>query len=79
MSKKEKLLQKAKENPHKIRFSELEALLKQHGFEQIPTNAGSHFKWRNYERDIMYSAPRKNPVKVIYIKRLLSLLETYFS
>lgn len=79
MSKKEKLFRKVQRSPHNIQFHELETLLSQFGFEKVKTNAGSHMKWIHLEKNIEYGAPRKNPMKPVYIKRLVSVLETHFA
>ena len=79
MSKKDKLLEKAKKYPKDFRFHDLESLLLQFGFKQVKTNEGSHFKWRHDSKMITYMAPRKNPVKVIYIKELLKILTIHFN
>ena len=79
MTKREKLLQKALKAPKDFRFQDLESLLRQFGFRKIKTNAGSHFKWRHTEKMITYMAPKKNPVKQIYIKNLLKLLKVHFN
>ena len=79
MSKKEKLLERLGTLPNDFRFDELETLLNQFGFAQVKTNAGSHFKWKNQEKNILYAAPRKNPMKRIYLKQLLEILEIHFN
>ena len=79
MSKKEKLLKKAIDQSKDFKFEELNILLKHFGFKKIKTNTGSHFKWRNNEKCITYMAPRKNPVKIIYIKNLVKILKIHFN
>ena len=78
MSKKEKLLQRLRILPNDFSFHEFETILEQFGFKQDRTNAGSHFKWRNEEKNIVYAAPRKNPMKRIYLKQFLEILDLYF-
>jgi hypothetical protein len=78
LSKKEKLLLRLKLIPSDFSFQELEVILKQFGFAHKKTNAGSHFKWFNERKNILYSAPRKNPVKKIYLKELVNILEIHF-
>lgn len=79
MTKRDKLLLKAIEQPHKIQFYELETLLRQYGYERIKTNAGSHFKWYNQEKGLPFGCPHKNPVKSIYVKRLTNQIREYHS
>ena len=78
MSKKEKLFLKLKSLPNDFNFSELETLLKNFWFEKIKTNAWSHFKWIHRDKNVNFFAPRKNPMKKIYLKELLNILEIYF-
>ncbi len=78
MSTKKKLLLKARNTPGNFKFSELETLLSQHGFMRAKTNAGSHLKWIHPEKYISYGAPYKNPMKAIYIKALLRMLNEHF-
>src|SRR3989338_6688645 len=77
LMKREKLLQKAIVQPHKIRFHELETLLKQYGYKRIKTNAGSHFKWFNAEKDLPFRCPYQNPIKPIYVKELTHQIREY--
>ena len=79
MSKKEKLVKRLKGIPSDFTFSELETILNQFDFEMVKTNAGSHFKWRNIKENIVYVAPRKNPVKKIYLKQLVEILKIHFN
>lgn len=79
MTKRQKLLDRLNTLPNDFTFNELEVILKQYGFIKVKTNAGSHFKWRNSEKNILYAAPRKNPIKKIYLKQLLEILLTHFS
>lgn len=78
MSKKEKLFKRLQQVPSDFTFHELTTLLNYYSFEKQKTNAGSHFKWKNTEKNITYSAPRKNPMKKIYLKQLLDILIIYF-
>lgn len=79
MSKRRKLLEKALMNTKNVSFHEFQVLLKHFGFEQIKSNAGSHQKWRHEGKMITFMAPRRNPVKAIYIKSLVSLLQMHFN
>lgn len=79
MTKKDKILERLKNIPTDFSFSELESILWKFWFEKVKTNAWSHFKWVNKEKWISYFAPRKNPMKKIYLKQLLEILESYFN
>lgn len=78
MTKKTKLLEKIINNPKNVSPKELETLLKQYQFQKETTNAGSHMKWRNKEKQITYMFPKRNPVKTPYIKNFLNILKAYF-
>jgi predicted RNA binding protein YcfA (HicA-like mRNA interferase family) len=78
LSKKEKLFLRLRTIPSDFSFQELETILKQFGFKRKKTNAGSHFKWFHEDKNITYAAPRKNPMKKIYLKELVNILETHF-
>jgi predicted RNA binding protein YcfA (HicA-like mRNA interferase family) len=73
VSKKEKLLQKILNNPQDVRFEELDALLKHFGFECRRVR-GDHFiyKRKGYRP---LPIPRKKPVRSIYVKQALDLIE----
>lgn len=79
MSRLFKLLNKCRQNPKNVRFHELETVLKRLGFARVKTHSGSHFKWKHAQRPLWYSAPRQNPVKSIYIKGLINLVDHYLS
>lgn len=74
MSKKEKLLQKIKNNPTNVKFDTIQSLLLYLGFdERTPRRGSSHhtFTYRNH----ILTVPKHKPVKTIYIKKVLSILE----
>lgn len=78
MSKREKLLNKLKTLPSGFSFQQFELILKYYWFKKIKTNAWSHMKWRNSSKSITYIAPKKSPMKIIYLKQLLEIIETHF-
>ena len=74
MSKKDKLLQKLKNNPTNVKFETLQSLLLYYGFtERTPKGGSSHhtFTYRNQ----IITIPRHKPVKRIYVKKVLSILK----
>ncbi len=75
MTKKEKLLQKIKNNPKSVRFQEMDKILREVGFERRqPSRGSSHYTY-NY-KDKTLTVPYNRPfVKVIYIKMALQILE----
>jgi hypothetical protein len=75
MSRKEKLLEKIKSNPQKIRFDEIDKILLSVGFtKRQPRRGSSHFTYTLNE--LIITIPYKRPyVKSRYIKEAVDLLE----
>lgn len=75
LSKKQKLLEKIKNNPQKIRFEEVDNLLLSIGFSRRqPRGGSSHLTYTFF--DIIVTIPYKKPyIKVKYIKDVIELLE----
>ena len=73
MSKKEKLLQKILSNPQDVRFEELDRLLKHFGVECRRVR-GDHFIYKRKGYRAL-PIPRKTPVRSIYVKQALDLIE----
>ncbi len=75
MSKKDKLLDKVKQNPKGLRFSEFEALLTLCGWI-CDHQTGSHRIWYSPEKARLSIQPTKNnEAKEYQVKQFLSLLE----
>ena len=73
MSNKEKLLQKILNNPQGVRFDEFDALLKYFGVECRRVRGDNFiYKRKGYQS---LSIPRKTPVRSIYVKQALDLIE----
>ena len=75
MSRREKLLEKLKSNPQKIRFEEVDKVLLSTGFtKRQPRRGSSHFTYTL--NDIMITIPYKKPyIKSRYIKEVVDLLD----
>lgn len=75
MSKKEKLLQKIKNNPKSIRFEEIDKLLIDIGCEKRqPRGGSSHYTYTI--EGITLTIPYKRPyVKEIYVREAIALLD----
>ncbi len=75
MTKKEKLLEKIKNNPKAVKFKEIDKVLRDIGFERRqPSGGSSHYTYTFEDKTI--TIPYKRPyVKVIYIKKAIKLLE----
>lgn len=75
MSKKEKLLNKAKQNSKGLRFSEFEALLELYGWI-CDHQTGSHRIWYSPEKARLSIQPTKNSeAKEYQVKQFLALQE----
>ncbi len=73
--KKDKLLQKAINNPGNIHFSEFEKLLKTHHFECIRSK-GSHFHYYSAKYSRLLPVQEKNGMAKEYqVIQFLSILE----
>lgn len=75
MSKKEKLINRIKNNPKTVRFEELDKILIDIGFERRQASKGSsHYTYTILDRRL--TIPYKRPyVKVIYVKIVIKALE----
>ena len=74
MSKREKMIQKIRNNPSNVRFELIQELLLYFGFiERQPSSGSSHYTYVYGEQII--TIPKHKPVKKIYIKRVLAILE----
>ena len=75
MSRKQKLLDKIKSNPQKIRFEEVDKILISIGFnKRQPRGGSSHFTY--ILEDMIITIPYNKPyVKVKYLKDVIELLD----
>lgn len=73
MSKYDKLLEKMKNNPTNISFEDLKKILEKEGYQGI-NSGGSHWVFRK-EGEESITIPYKRPVKIIYVKKVLEILE----
>ena len=76
MSKSDKLLQRIRNNPKNVSFSELEKLLFYYGFE-LRRSRGSHHIYAHTERkELTITIPFKRPhVGAFYVKEALKQIE----
>ena len=75
MSKLDKILNKFRQKPPEVNFSEVVYVLQAYGFEEKRIK-GSHHSFRNSE-GLKITIPKKGGQKVkgIYVQKLLKLLE----
>ena len=73
MGKKEKLIEAIKNNPKNVRFKDLKKILESIGYTAI-NNGGSHYVFTK-ENSISLTIPYKKPVKIIYVKQVIKIIE----
>ena len=73
MSKKEKLIQAIMNNPTNVKFEDLKKILESIGYTAI-NRGGSHYVFTK-EGCLSLTIPYKRPVKVIYVKQVIKILE----
>ena len=76
MSKREKRLQKIRQNPKDVSFDELNQLLQDYDFE-LRRVTGSHhiFEYNFKEERLKFILPLHRPVKLYYVKDALRLID----
>jgi len=75
MTNTSKLLEKMRNNPTGWRIQQLETLAK-HYEVAIRKSGGSHVVFDHPEWVELLSVPARRPIKAIYIKRFVALIET---
>ena len=73
MSKKDKLIKAIKNNPTNIKFEDLKKILEELGYSAI-NRGGSHYVFTK-NNSISLTIPYKKPVKVIYVKQVIQIIE----
>lgn len=76
MSKREKRLQRLRQNPNNVSFEELRQVLEDHGFV-LERSSGSHriFQLRVGDETILFVVPYRKPIKPIYVKDAVGLID----
>lgn len=76
MSKREKRLQKLRNNPKDVSFDDLRLVLEDYGFE-LQNIVGSHHTFRIMinENPHLLVIPFRRPIKPIYVKKALQLID----
>jgi predicted RNA binding protein YcfA (HicA-like mRNA interferase family) len=76
MSKRKKLLLRIKQNPKDVIFNDLRKLLEMYGFTLKRTRGSHHsFKGLVSGQSVLFVVPYKQPLKEIYVKKALILIE----
>ena len=73
MSKKEKLKKAISNNPKNVKFEDLKKILESIGYT-ARNGGGSHFVFTK-DNSITLTIPYNRPVKVIYVKQVIKILE----
>jgi len=74
MSRRNKILEKLKNNPNNVRFETIQDLLLHFGFkERQPSGGSSHYTYTF--KSTIITIPKHKPLKKIYVSRVLELLE----
>lgn len=74
MSKITKTLTKMKANPRDWRIEQLETIAGNYGFT-VRKTGGSHFVFVHDDLDEQVTIPSHRPIKPIYVKKLVMLIE----
>jgi predicted RNA binding protein YcfA (HicA-like mRNA interferase family) len=76
MSKREKRLQRLRQNPKNVSFDELKQVLEDYGFEHVRT-AGSHhtFIAQTAGYDWRLTIPFNRPIKQAYVMQALTAID----
>jgi predicted RNA binding protein YcfA (HicA-like mRNA interferase family) len=76
LSKREKRLQKIRQNPKDVSMDELEQVLKDYGIQR-DRESGSHyiFRYNLNGQNLRLSIPFRKPIKVIYVKEAIVVVD----
>ncbi len=76
MTKREKRLAKIKQNPKDVSFDDLKLVLEDYGFELL-RSSGSHHSFKIIINGVshLFVVPYRRPVKVVYVREALDLIE----
>ena len=75
MSKFIKLIKKILDNPKNVRFNQVDKILKYFGYERSqPRSGSSHYTYRKEDEEKI-TIPFNKPIKAVYIKIIIKLLD----
>ncbi|MBZ0299848.1 MAG: type II toxin-antitoxin system HicA family toxin [Anaerolineae bacterium] len=76
MSKRQKRLERLRQNPNNVSLSDLQRVLEDYGFLHRKTT-GSHYSYTYElgEETHLFVVPFRRPVKPIYIKQALKIID----
>ncbi|ADG07547.1 type II toxin-antitoxin system HicA family toxin [Kyrpidia tusciae] len=71
-----KLYKRIVQNPKDVRFEDLDRLLRQYGFQRRqPSSGSSHVTYCHDRLPDILTIPYAKPVKAVYVKRALELID----
>lgn len=76
MSKRQKRLERIRQNPHNVSLEDLRTILEDFGFIYRQT-VGSHytFSYTIAGQTKLFVVPFKRPIKTVYVKRAIKLID----
>ncbi|MGF9913760.1 HicA toxin of toxin-antitoxin [Paenibacillus tianmuensis] len=69
MARVEKIIEKMKNRPNGISFTEAAKVLEAHGYKNV-RHKGSHYQFRNDAGDVI-TVKKDNPLKAVYVVDVL--------
>jgi predicted RNA binding protein YcfA (HicA-like mRNA interferase family) len=76
MSKRDKRLQRLRQNPKNVTFDELKQVLEDYGFEHVRTSGSHHtFIARAFGLDWRLTIPFNRPIRQAYVMQALSTID----
>lgn len=76
MTRRQKRLEKIRQNPKNVKFADLRQLLEDYGFELKRTKGSHHtFVGMVGEEKVSLVVPFKKPLNTIYVKKALSIID----
>lgn len=76
MSQIEKLIEAIKNNPKNVDWEEIDKVLRFYGFQRgQPSSGSSHYTYRHPRLPEIITIPKNRPVKAVYVKNAIKLIE----
>ena len=75
MTRADRTLARMRANPRDWRIGDVEAVCRRHGLVVTPPKRGSHYKVRHPGAPDILTIPADRPVKPVYIRKLVELID----
>ena len=76
MTKREKRLERIRQNPNNVSLDALRRVLEDYGFEHKRTSGSHHtFSYTQGGETKLFTVPFRRPIKAVYVKKVLKLLD----